>query len=54
VTEVAPIGAFYPAEDYHQNYYANNSYQPYCQIVISPKVEKFRKTFANKRKGTAS
>ncbi|GAB4271029.1 MAG: peptide-methionine (S)-S-oxide reductase MsrA [Candidatus Promineifilaceae bacterium] len=53
VTELAPVGAFYPAEDYHQNYYANNSYQPYCQIVISPKVEKFRKTFASKRKGMA-
>lgn len=48
VTEIAPAGTIYPAEDYHQNYYANNSNQPYCRIVIDPKVRKFRKSFAHK------
>jgi peptide-methionine (S)-S-oxide reductase len=46
VTEVTPAGTFYPAEDYHQEYYAHNSRQPYCQVVISPKLAKFRKSFA--------
>jgi peptide-methionine (S)-S-oxide reductase len=50
VTEVAPISAFYPAEDYHQEYYANNSEQPYCQIVIAPKVAKFRKHYLERLK----
>lgn len=45
VTEVAPFEAFYIAEDYHQDYYANNPNQPYCTFVISPKVEKFKKNF---------
>jgi methionine-S-sulfoxide reductase len=45
VTELSPYTNFYKAEDYHQNYYFNNSQQPYCQIVISPKVEKFKKHF---------
>lgn len=45
VTEVAPFKAFYKAEPYHQEYYRNNPAQPYCQIVISPKVAKFRKKF---------
>ena len=43
VTEIAPYTKFYPAENYHQEYYRNNSYQPYCQAVIAPKVAKFRK-----------
>jgi peptide-methionine (S)-S-oxide reductase len=43
VTEVTPFTAFYPAEDYHQEYFANQRSQPYCQIVIAPKVAKFRK-----------
>jgi len=43
VTEIAPLGKFYPAEDYHQDYYRQNSNQPYCRIVIRPKVEKFEK-----------
>lgn len=43
VTEVAPFTGFFPAEDYHQEYFANNPGQPYCQIVIAPKVAKFRK-----------
>ena len=43
VTEVTPFSEFYVAEDYHQEYYRNNGYQPYCQVVIAPKVAKFRK-----------
>lgn len=50
VTEVEPLDIFYVAEDYHQEYYENNSYQPYCQIVVAPKVAKFRKKFGDKRK----
>jgi peptide-methionine (S)-S-oxide reductase len=41
VTEIRPIEHFYPAEDYHQDYYAKNPDQPYCVAVISPKLEKF-------------
>jgi peptide-methionine (S)-S-oxide reductase len=43
VTEIVPLKKFYKAEGYHQNYYRNNPYQPYCQVVIKPKVEKFEK-----------
>ena len=43
VTEVEPARFFYPAEDYHQDYFANNQMQPYCQLVIRPKVEKIQK-----------
>ena len=43
VTQVAPFTAFYPAEDYHQEYFAHHAWQPYCQVVIAPKVAKFRK-----------
>ena len=43
VTEVKPITAFYPAEQYHQRYYGRNGAQPYCQVVIAPKLAKFRK-----------
>jgi peptide-methionine (S)-S-oxide reductase len=50
VTEITPASTFYPAEDYHQNYYALNPNQGYCQYVIRPKVEKFRKQFATKLK----
>ena len=50
VTEVAPAQTFYVAEDYHQEYFANNGYQPYCQMVVAPKVAKFRKKFAAKIK----
>ncbi|MBI1993171.1 MAG: peptide-methionine (S)-S-oxide reductase MsrA [Deltaproteobacteria bacterium] len=46
VTEVKPLGEFYEAEDYHRKYYANNSYQPYCQFIISPKLQKLHKQFA--------
>jgi peptide-methionine (S)-S-oxide reductase len=45
VTEVTPFDVFYPAEDYHQEYFARNPYQGYCQYVIAPKVAKFRKHF---------
>jgi peptide-methionine (S)-S-oxide reductase len=45
VTEVAPLDTFYPAESYHQNYFERNPYQPYCQIVIAPKVAKARERY---------
>jgi len=50
VTEVAPFDKFYPAEDYHQEYFANNPNQPYCAAVVAPKVAKFRKQFVNRLK----
>ena len=55
VTEIAPRAAFYPAENYHQDYFTRNGAQPYCQIVVAPKVAKFRKVFAErlKKKATA-
>jgi peptide-methionine (S)-S-oxide reductase len=52
VTEVTPFEAFYEAEDYHQNYFAQNKNQPYCQFVISPKIDKFKKIFKEKLKST--
>ena len=48
VTEATAATEFYPAEDYHQDYYANNPNQGYCQFVITPKMEKFRKVFGDK------
>jgi peptide-methionine (S)-S-oxide reductase len=45
VTQLAPVPAFYAAEDYHQEYFRNNAEQPYCQIVIAPKVAKFRQKY---------
>lgn len=50
VTEISPLDVFYPAENYHQNYYNDNSSQGYCQYVIAPKLEKFRKVFKEKIK----
>lgn len=50
VTTLEPFTKFYKAEDYHQNYYANNKNQPYCQMVIQPKLEKFEKVFKDKLK----
>lgn len=50
VTEISPLINYYPAEDYHQNYYALNPDQGYCQYVIRPKVDKFRKQFQGKLK----
>jgi peptide-methionine (S)-S-oxide reductase len=46
-TEVKPLGEFYDAEEYHRNYYANNFYQPYCQVIISPKLQKLHKQFTD-------
>ncbi len=48
VTEVSHAGVFYPAEDYHQDYYNQNGTEPYCQIVIKPKMDKFLKAFKDK------
>jgi peptide-methionine (S)-S-oxide reductase len=45
VTQIEPATVFYPAEDYHQDYFATNPFQPYCQAVAAPKVEKVRKVF---------
>lgn len=50
VTEITEFTGFYPAEDYHQEYYAANPEQGYCRMVIQPKMEKFRKAFARKLK----
>lgn len=50
VTEVAPLDRFYPAEDYHRDYFVRNPYQPYCMAVIAPKVAKFRQHFLDKLK----
>ena len=50
VTEVTPAQTFYAAEEYHQEYFATNSSQPYCQAVVAPKVAKFRKKFAKRVK----
>jgi len=47
VTQVVPLETFYPAEDYHQEYYARNPGQGYCQFVVAPKVAKFRQKFAH-------
>lgn len=50
VTEITVAAPFYKAEDYHQNYFNDNGYQPYCSVVIRPKVEKFEKVFKQKLK----
>jgi len=50
ITEIAKLNMFYPAEDYHNDYYKNNPNQGYCRMVIQPKVEKFRKAFHTKLK----
>ena len=50
VTEVSPAPAFYVAEDYHQEYFARNGGEPYCQFVVAPKLAKFRKQFAARAK----
>lgn len=51
VTVIEPAPEFYPAEGYHQNYFATNPQQPYCSFVIAPKLDKFRKAFAEKLSG---
>ena len=48
VTEVLAAGVFYPAEDYHQHYYAQHPEQGYCQFIIAPKLEKFRELFSGR------
>ena len=53
VTELTAFDKFYVAEDYHQEYYANNPMQPYCLMVVAPKVNKFRKHFLEKLKKKA-
>jgi len=53
VTEVAPLQVFYPAEDYHREYYKRNPSKPYCQVVIAPKLAKFRAHWKAKLKQTA-
>ena len=50
VTEISPLGIFYEAEDYHQDYYRNNQEQGYCSFVITPKLAKLRKIHADKLK----
>jgi len=52
VTTIEPLTNFFPAEDYHRNYYANNPDQPYCQAVISPKLATFRQHYASLLKPT--
>ena len=53
VTEVAPLEAFYPAEDYHRDYYRRNSSKPYCQAVVAPKLAKFRSHWKAKLRSAA-
>lgn len=50
ITEISPLKAYYEAENYHQDYYRNNGDQPYCRLVIKPKMEKFEKAFKHKLK----
>lgn len=50
VTSIEPLTNFYPAEDYHDNYYFNNPGNPYCQMVVRPKVEKFKEVFKDRLK----
>lgn len=50
VTEVTPLDVFYPAEDYHNEYYRRNAAQPYCQVVVAPKVAKARKKYFDRLK----
>ena len=53
VTEISPFTTFYKAEDYHQNFYRDNPYQPYCRAIIDPKISKLRKEFQEKLKQTS-
>jgi len=50
VTTVEPLSSFYPAEDYHDEYFRRNGEQPYCRVVVAPKVVKFRQRFAHRMK----
>jgi peptide-methionine (S)-S-oxide reductase len=51
VTQLVPLQAFYPAEEYHKDYFAKNPSAPYCELVIEPKIEKLRKRFAELLRG---
>ena len=53
VTQIVPLKKFYPAEDYHQDYFANNPNQPYCQAVVGPKIAKFKKKLEERNKAAA-
>ncbi len=50
VTEISPLSTFYKAEENHQKYYSNNKDQPYCQIIIEPKIDKIKKLYSDKLK----
>jgi peptide-methionine (S)-S-oxide reductase len=52
VTEIVPFSAFYPAEEYHRNYFRRNPERAYCQVVIAPKVAKFRKQYVDRLRST--
>ena len=54
VTEIVPLGTFYPAEDEHDDYFARNPGSGYCQVVVAPKVRKFHKQFADRLKARAA
>ncbi len=54
LTAIEPAPEFYPAEDYHQQYFENNPSQPYCAFVVAPKVQKFRKKFAQRLKAASA
>ncbi len=54
VTEIVPLEVFYPAEDYHQDYFANNPNTGYCRVIVAPKVAKFRKQFAERLRAQAA
>jgi peptide-methionine (S)-S-oxide reductase len=54
VTEIVPLKAFYPAEEEHYDYFARNPWTGYCQVVVAPKVAKFRKQFADRLKRQAA
>jgi peptide-methionine (S)-S-oxide reductase len=53
VTEISPFTTFYKAEDYHQNFYRDNPYQPYCLAIIDPKITKLRKELREKLKNAS-
>lgn len=53
VTEITPLDTFYAAEEYHQKYFQKNPYQPYCMVVVKPKVSKFRKKYVSRLKKQA-
>lgn len=54
VTELSPVDLFYPAENYHQDYFRLNGHNPYCNIVVAPKLKKFRKSFGHMLKSDLS